>query len=410
VGRFLFVVPPLTGHVNPTVPLGSELAERGHAVAWAGHTDVVAGLLPPSATFLPVAEAVPPEVAEAVAFHTSKLTRGPAGFMASWQEFVLPVARQMVPGIHAAIDAFGPDVLVVDQQALAGAAVAELRGLPWATSATTSAELIDPLAVVPKMGDWLRDRLRELLVDAGLDGDRAASFDPRFSPHLVLALTTAELVGPADGFPDHYALVGPLIGDRPDDTPFPWDWLDDAPEMPLVLVTLGTLNWRGGERFYAAAAEAVQAMDARAVFVAPRDLLPDPPPGVLVAPRVPQLALLPHVDAVVSHGGHNTVCEALANGLPLVIAPIRDDQPVIADQVAWAGAGVRVKFGRITSAALQTALESVLTEPGYRAAAERVRASFASAGGAPMAADRLESLLAAADRRAAAGDHRWEGL
>jgi hypothetical protein len=52
----------------------------------------------------------------------------------------------------------------------------------------------------------------------------------------------------------------------------------------------------------------------------------------------------------------------------------------------------------------------VLTEPGYRAAAERVRASFASAGGAPMAADRLESLLAAADRRAAAGDHRWEGL
>jgi MGT family glycosyltransferase len=390
VGRFLFVVPPLTGHVNPTVPLGSELA--------------------PSATFLPVAEAVPPEVAEAVAFHTSKLTRGPAGFMASWQEFVLPVARQMVPGIHAAIDAFGPDVLVVDQQALAGAAVAELRGLPWATSATTSAELIDPLAVVPKMGDWLRDRLRELLVDAGLDGDRAASFDPRFSPHLVLALTTAELVGPADGFPDHYALVGPLIGDRPDDTPFPWDWLDDAPEKPLVLVTLGTLNWRGGERFYAAAAEAVHAMDARAVFVAPRDLLPDPPPGVLVAPRVPQLALLPHVDAVVSHGGHNTVCEALANGLPLVIAPIRDDQPVIADQVAWAGAGVRVKFGRITSAALQTALESVLTEPGYRAAAERVRASFASAGGAPMAADRLESLLAAADRRAAAGDHRWEGL
>jgi UDP:flavonoid glycosyltransferase YjiC (YdhE family) len=377
VGRFLFVVPPLTGHVNPTVPLGSELAERGHAVAWAGHTDVVAGLLPPSATFLPVAEAVPPEVAEAVAFHTSKLTRGPAGFMASWQEFVLPVARQMVPGIHAAIDAFGPDVLVVDQQALAGAAVADLRGL---------------------------------LVDAGLDGDRAASFDPRFSPHLVLALTTAELVGPADGFPDHYALVGPLIGDRPDDTPFPWDWLDDAPEMPLVLVTLGTLNWRGGERFYAAAAEAVHAMDARAVFVAPRDLLPDPPPGVLVAPRVPQLALLPHVDAVVSHGGHNTVCEALANGLPLVIAPIRDDQPVIADQVAWAGAGVRVKFGRITSAALQTALESVLTEPGYRAAAERVRASFASAGGAPMAADRLESLLAAADRRAAAGDHRWEGL
>jgi MGT family glycosyltransferase len=403
LGRFLFVVPPLTGHVNPTVPLGRELADRGHDVAWAGHTDVVAGLLPPSATFLPVAEAVPPEVSAAVAFHTSNGTRGPAGFMASWQEFVLPVARQMVPGVHAAIDAFAPDVLVVDQQALAGAAVADLRRLTWATTATTSAELVDPLAVVPKMGDWLRDRLRELLVEAGLDADRAAGFDPRFSPHLVLALTTAELVGPAGVFPDHYVLVGPLIGDRPDDTPFPWDWLDDAPADPLVLVSLGTLNWRGGERFFAAARDAFRAMDARAVFVAPPDLVPDPPPDVLVAPRVPQLALLPHVDAVVSHGGHNTVCEALAQGLPLVIAPIRDDQPVIADQVAAAGAGIRVKFGRITADALRHAIESVLTGPGYRAAAERVRASFASAGGAPMAADRLEGLLAQAAAGGAGG-------
>jgi MGT family glycosyltransferase len=254
------------------------------------------------------------------------------------------------------------------------------------------------------MGDGLRDRLRELLVEAGLDADRAASFDPRFSPQLVLALTTSELVGPVESFPDHYALVGPLIGDRPDDTPFPWDWLDEAHAEPLVLVSLGTLNWRGGERFFAAAAEALRTMDARAVFVAPAELVPDPPPNVLVTPRVPQLALLPHVDAVVSHGGHNTVCEALAQGLPLVIAPIRDDQPIIADQVAWAGAGVRVKFGRITAATLRQAIDAVLTEPGYRAAAERVRASFASAGGAAMAADRLESLLT--EDRSAAGSLR----
>ena len=43
----------------------------------------------------------------------------------------------------------------------------------------------------------------------------------------------------------------------------------------------------------------------------------------------------------VTHGGHNTVCEALAHGLPLVVAPIRDDQPTVAAQVVQAGAGVR---------------------------------------------------------------------
>ena len=30
MSRFLFVVPPLTGHVNPTIPVGRELAGRGH--------------------------------------------------------------------------------------------------------------------------------------------------------------------------------------------------------------------------------------------------------------------------------------------------------------------------------------------------------------------------------------------
>lgn len=32
---FLFVVPPLVGHINPTVGVAAELAARGHRVAWA---------------------------------------------------------------------------------------------------------------------------------------------------------------------------------------------------------------------------------------------------------------------------------------------------------------------------------------------------------------------------------------
>jgi hypothetical protein len=51
-----------------------------------------------------------------------------------------------------------------------------------------------------------------------------------------------------------------------------------------------------------------------------------------------------HVDAVVCHAGHNTVCEALACAVPLVLAPVRDDQPLIAEQVAVAGAGLRLRF------------------------------------------------------------------
>jgi MGT family glycosyltransferase len=391
VARFLFVVPPLVGHTNPTLALGGELTGRGHEVAWTGHPEVVADLLAPDATFIPVADAAPPEVVEAMAARNRRPSGGIAGFRSMWEDFFLPLARQMVPGVEAAVDGFGPDALLVDEHALAGAAVAERRGLPWATSATTSADLNDPLDFVPKLRDWLREQMAAVLVEAGVDAGRAASFDPRFSPHLVLAFTIAELVGPAGSFPEHYAFVGPSLGSRTDGPPFPWDWLDDG--RPLVLVTLGSINWQAGARFFEVAAETVGGMNVQGVIVAPEGSVPDPPGNVLVVDRVPQLDLLPKVSAVVCHGGHNTVCESLALGLPLVLAAVRDDQPIIADQVVRAGAGVRVKFGRLDAAMLRGALDSVLGQPRSGEGAEGVGAALSSAGGPATAADRLELLV-----------------
>jgi UDP:flavonoid glycosyltransferase YjiC (YdhE family) len=78
--------------------------------------------------------------------------------------------------------------------------------------------------------------------------------------------------------------------------------------------------------------------------------------------------------------------------VPLVVAPIKSDQPINATQVAAAGAGIRVKFHRATPEQLRAAVTAVLDEPSYRAAAARVREDLSAAGGAVAAADRLEEL------------------
>jgi MGT family glycosyltransferase len=405
MGRFLIVVPPLVGHTNPTVPLGRELERQGHAVAWCGYRTSVGyslpALLPDGATVFPAPEALPDDMVAGVEQSLARPRSGVAGFKQLWDEHLVPAAHQMLPGVQAAVADWAPDVVVADQSAIAGVAVAEAHGLPWATSATTSADLVDVLEAMPKLQEWLRGRMAEVLVAAGIDPERAATVDTRFSPHLVLAFTVEELVGRPDGtgFPGHYAFVGPSLGERRDDTPFPWDWLAEGldgevdGDVPTVLVTLGTVNWRAGARFFAVAAETLRDMPVRAVMVAPPDLLPDPPPNVLVAERVPQLALLRHVAAVVCHGGHNTVCESLAHGVPLVVAAVRDDQPLVADQVVRAGAGVRVRFARITVPMLREALDAVLTDPTYRTAAARVQIAFAQAGGPVQAANRLIQIL-----------------
>jgi MGT family glycosyltransferase len=388
----LIAVPPLTGHVNPTVGLGTELSARGHDVAWAGLPWVVDGLLPPWAEFLPVVGTLERSDFEEMQRQGTGL-RGIQALKFLWEGFIIPYARATAAELSGVTAEFGPDVLVVDQQAVAGAVVARQRGIPWVTSATTSAELTDPLADLPKVDEWVRGQLHELQRELGTCNELAGSGDLRFSDRLVLAFTTEALVGPLPHQRSAVRFVGPSIVGRPDPTPFPWERLE--PGRPTVLVTLGTVNADMGARFFSVAVEALSGSGVQAVVVASPDLVevPRQADNVLVLPRIPQLAVLDRVDAVVTHGGHNTVCESLAHGLPLVLAPIRDDQPIIAEQVVRAGAGLRVRFGRVGPDELGQAIDRVLAEPSFRQAAGRIRESFEQAGGAAAAADALEGLL-----------------
>ncbi|GAA3524956.1 glycosyltransferase [Amycolatopsis ultiminotia] len=367
--RFLFVVPPFPGHVNPLVAVAAELRSAGHAVAWSGAPEVVE----PLAGEPVLRAAVPPVPARPDGL------QGFAALKFLWEQVLVPLAEAMAPGVAAAVREFGPDVVVADQQAFAGALVAERLGVAWATSASTSSELADPLAGLPKLVRWRADLLADL-------GERlgASVPDPRFSPRLVLAFSTAELAGP-----DHpeVTFVGPALGPRPE-VDFPWPELD--PSRALVPVTLGTVN--AGAGFLAECATALRERAGRvqAVIADPAGTLEAP--GALVRRSLPQLALLARASAVVCHGGHNTVCEALYHGLPLVVAPIRDDQPVIAEQVVTAGAGVRLRFARARASHIGAAVDQVLDDPQYRTAARRVADSFRTAGGAPAAAAALEAV------------------
>lgn len=409
---FLFVVPPLVGHINPTVGVAAELTARGHRVAWASaDPGLVRRLAGDEAAVFPCAG---PVLTGEDGVRPAEL-RGPEALKFLWERFLVPLAEAMAPGVRAAIGEFGPDVVVADQQAFAGGLVAERLRVPWATSSTTSAEFTfaEALAGMPKVADWLDTLLHDL---RGRIGDPSGTADPRFSPHLVLAFSTPELVGSGAGATgevgagvgDRIRWVGPSMAPRPAAADFPWTWLD--PSRATVLVTLGTANTDVGARFLAECRDALRSRADRvqAVIVDPANVLgaqadlddlndmdDKDDKDVLIRSSVPQLPLLERVDAVVCHAGHNTVCEALWHGVPLVVAPIRDDQPVVAGQVVDAGAGIRVRFGRVTAPKLGAAIDAVLHEPGYRTAAERIRTAFRAAGGARAAATHLEELAGA---------------
>lgn len=366
--KFLLVVPPLAGHVAPLLGVASVLEARGHSVAWCGPVPALSTVVPgrvfPAGDSAPFSLALrPPEL------------RGFAALKYLWESYLVPLADAMVPGVLAAVAVFEPDVVVVDQQAMAGALVAARCGLPWATSASTSTELADPLGSLPKIASWVDD------LQAGLRARHGVLLgDLRFSPHLVLAFTTRALAGESRlAVPVSY--VGPALPSAPGE----WSPVDDR---PLVVVTLGTSNAAAGARFLAESVDALAGMpDVQGLVVDPSGRLISE--SVALARRIPQVAVFARASVVVCHGGHNTVCEALSAGVPLVVAPIRDDQSMLAQQVVTASAGVRVRFDRAKAGDLRRAIEAA---GEYRPGAEEIRESFEAAGGAEEAATHLEAL------------------
>lgn len=391
MSRFLFVVPPFAGHVNPTVAVASELSSRGHELAWAGHASILASLLPDDARIFATDGALPADAFNSIAVRGQGL-RGAEAFRFLWKDVLIPLGEAMLPEVELAVQHFAPDVVIVDQQAIAGAVVARRKRLRWATSATTSSELIDSFTVFPMFGNWLCNELRSFQHRVGVPESESAKGDLRFSDQLVIAFTTKELVGRGP-FPPEWLFVGPAINARQRVPEFPWRLLD--PQKRRVLLTLGTVNAASGQQFFETAiAAAVRLTDQlQMIVVAPDGMLAPQAPNVLVFPAVPQLELLPNMDAVICHAGHNTVCESLANGIPLIVAPIRDDQPIIAQQVVDAGAGVRLKYGRVKPEEIEIALLAVLEGGAYRESAKRIQKAFREAGGTAAAANALEGLL-----------------
>lgn len=379
--RYLFVVPPFSAHINPTVALAGELARRGHAVGWVAYESVRAFL--PDGAWL---HALRLPIAGNVMAELRRRAGEPwlAGLKVLFEDVLVPLANDMLPGVDAAIEAFRPDVLIVDQQAVAGALAARRAGLPWVTSAPTAALHGDSLAAFPAVRDWMA----RLYDDLQRDADLAPIAAPDCSDRLVLLYTSRLLAGTTTSFPAHYRFVGPLLCARPTSAEFPWHELRDGRR---VFVSLGTQWADRGERFFGVVVEALANAPLQVIVHAPPGFIPAPPANFIVRAWVPLPELYPHLDGLVSHAG-STVPEALYYGLPAVVAPIAHEQVIFAQQAVAAGAALRVRFNRVGAPELRRAVMTILDDVSYKAAAQKVQASLQQAGGASAAATAIEAI------------------
>jgi UDP:flavonoid glycosyltransferase YjiC (YdhE family) len=75
----------------------------------------------------------------------------------------------------------------------------------------------------------------------------------------------------------------------------------------------------------------------------------------------------------VSHGGFNSVKEALVEGVPLVILPIAGDQPYCARRCQALGVGRAIGPADRNAGVIRAAARTVLGDPSYREHARHMR-------------------------------------
>ncbi len=107
---------------------------------------------------------------------------------------------------------------------------------------------------------------------------------------------------------------------------------------------------------------------------------------------VPQTSVLPLVDAVISHGGNNTVTEALHFGKPLLVLPLFWDQYDNAQRVSETGHGTRLDTYHFADDELASAVERLLADASLRQRLDAAGRSIRSMDGLAAAADAIERI------------------
>jgi len=387
MARFAFIVPPLTGHVNPTLSLGAELLHRGHEVGWISLDPSLGNRLPAGGKLL-VVQYAQDDSKDYIDQISSKNVSGIESIKFLYEEVLIPLNRFMYEGILTILDTFKPDVIINDHQLFSGAIAAYNRKIPYATSVTAPAA-VKMMEDLPGIHEWEIKQIVGLQQELGIEDDKSVVC----SDALTMIFTSQYFFGDMS-LPAGYKFIGPVIRHRAAVTSFDWSKLYHLGDMPRILVSIGTtFDHAYKKEFFQKVIEGLGDQPVSVVVVSDPALFDEWPDNFIVQERVPQLELLPHLDAVVCHGGHNTVCESLSHGLPLVVIPIAYDQSHVAGRVTYMESGLRLNYKRFKAVHLQEAVWEILKNPAYREAAQRIQQSFEESGGATTAANLLEQLV-----------------
>jgi MGT family glycosyltransferase len=207
------------------------------------------------------------------------------------------------------------------------------------------------------------------------------------SPHLNLTIYPAELDYPRSRPLDatwHNLETSVRSTDEP--------WEPPAGDGPLVYLSLGSLGSADVALMERLVAVLSRTPYRYVVSKGPQDDAYELAANMTGAEFLPQTSVLPHVDAVITHGGNNTTTECMWFGKPMLVLPIFWDQHDNAQRVQETGHGLRLPTYAFEDDELRGALERLLGDDATRARCAAAGDRLRQSPGTERAADLIERL------------------
>lgn len=414
VAHLAFVVPIGLGHINPMAALAGELVARGHRATFVHMADGEPILTKRGLAYHAVGRTTHPPGTSAEIDRQLLRMRGPFGVMSATRR-VAGISEMLCRELPGALRSLQVDMLVCDQVEPAGGLVAAHLGLLHVSVAGALPVNSEP-SVPPMMLPWRYDP-SPFGVKRNIAGYTALSWTLRPFRDVIVhyvqqwnlekrwridqclsrILQVAQLV-PGLDFPRerlwpvfHYC--GPMRSNA--EVPH-GAVLPERDGRPLAYVSLGSVQ---GSRFdlFRRLCRAAQLCDLQVVLTHAGGLSPEQVARLPGKPAaydfLPQAEILREASVALLHGGLNTILDASAQGVPLVVMPIAFEQGAIGRRVERAGAGIVVSRRLTTASGLAAAIRRVIEEPRFAQAAGRLRDEIAAAGGIRRAADLVEIAL-----------------
>ncbi len=400
MARIVFMNIPAQGHTNPTLAVVKELVRRSDTVIYYSFTKFQAAIESTGAEFRSYDQELPID------------PDNPDPNLVRYATELLETAQILVPQLLPRVVAEKPDAIIHDSLCAWGLIIARSLKLPSICSISTFA--ITPRVAVTSFRDaWdfgammlesASDLVRFFRIGAAMR--REYGFAQAVPPEMYsnyadknIIYTSAELQPYSASFPPHFCFVGASIEEIPPESNFAQsDFpLPDAHQC-LIYISLGTL-FNNNLPFYKMCVEALSGVNARVIMsigkkIAVQDL-GALPPNVSAYSFVPQLEVLRKSDVFITHGGMNSVHEALWFGVPTVIVPQAADQKFVSKRLDALGAGIRIAKDEVNAERLRNAVEKILATPSYKEVSATLGDTLRKAGGAQKAAAEIQEFIAA---------------